>query len=229
VKIGIVIAAGGSSNRMKKYNNKLLVKILGVEVIIRTINAFINIEEINEIIVVCKKSEIEKFDILIKKYFKSKVYLISGGETRQQSVFKGIKELDKQTDIVLIHDGARPLIKSDIIKKCISQTIEKKACSVGVKSKDTIKVIDENNIIIDTLNRDALINIQTPQCFLYEIAYKMHENALKNNINATDDCYLAEQLKYKVHIIFGDYDNIKITTEEDLEFLKHILINSQNT
>lgn len=225
MKIGIVIVAGGSSNRMKEYGNKLLINILGVPIINRTINVFINIRGISEIVLVCKQSDINEFRKTISTKYNEKIKIISGGSTRQESVFNGIKKLSKDTDIVLIHDGARPLISEEVIKKCIQKTPQLEACCVGVKSKDTIKIINEEDIITKTPNRSTLVNIQTPQCFTYKLAYEMHDKAVKENIIATDDSFLAEKMGYDVHIIYGDYNNIKITTKEDLDLLKFLLIN----
>jgi len=223
--IGVVIAAGGSSTRMK-IKNKLLINLKDTPIIVRTIMVFFNIPNITDIVVVCNKENIEQFKNILSKHFESKIKYVIGGKTRQQSVFNGIKQLNNDTEIVLIHDGARPFIEKGDVINIIEQTYKYKACCIGVKSKDTIKVVDENNIIISTPKREYLYNVQTPQAFTYEIAYKIHRMAEKEKIEATDDSSLAEKLGYKVHMIDGSYNNIKITTQEDLQFAKFLLLNS---
>jgi len=224
MRVGVVIAAGGSSTRMK-MENKLLINLLDTPIIVRTIRVFFNITDIIDIVVVCNKNNIEQFKILLSEYFESKIKCVIGGKSRQQSVFNGIKQLNKNTNIVLIHDGARPFIREVDVMNIIKKTQQYKACCIGVKSKDTIKVVDSNNIIKETPERKYLYNVQTPQGFTYEIAYKMHSVAEKEKIEATDDSSLAEKMGYEVHMIDGSYDNIKITTQEDLQFAKFLLLN----
>jgi len=224
MKVAVVIAAGGNSTRMK-IKNKLLINLLDTPIIVRTIRVFFNIPDIIDIVVVCNKNNIEQFRMLLSEYFDSKIKCVVGGKSRQQSVFNGIKQLNKNTNIVLIHDGARPFIREKDVMNIIEKTQQYKACCIGVKSKDTIKVVDNNNVIKETPERKYLYNVQTPQAFTYEIAYKIHNVAEKEKIEATDDSSLAEKMGYEVHMIEGSYNNIKITTQEDLQFANFLLLN----
>ena len=133
--------------------------------------------------------------------------------------------LKKECEVILIHDGARPFVTDDIIKRSINKANEHNAIVVGVKVKDTIKVVSDNGNIIDTPNRSYLWAVQTPQVFKYDIITKAYEDAYNNNYYGTDDAMLVERIGYNVKIIEGSYNNIKITTQEDLEFGEQILKN----
>jgi len=136
------------------------------------------------------------------------------------SIYNAIKKIE-DTDIVIIQDAARPFLKDKYIEESIK--ILDNNCDgaiIGVKCKDTIKIIDENGIVLKTPNRDSLIMVHTPQTFKFEILKKAHQMAEKKNILTTDDASLVEMIFGKVKIIYGDYDNIKITVQEDLKFLK---------
>ena len=152
-----------------------------------------------------------KEQLLIKK-----IDIVFGGSTRQQSVYNSIK--DTKADIVIIHDGARPAIKQEYISECIESMEDFKGATVGVKSKDTIKIADDNNIVTSTTKRSNTWIIQTPQCFDRKILLDMHEKFKSEEV--TDDCMLLEKGEHKVKIIEGDYTNIKVTTAEDINIIK---------
>ena len=134
-----------------------------------------------------------------------------------------MKSLDKNCNIVLIHDGARPFVSNKIINKSIEEAKENKAIVVGVPVKDTIKVIDNDKNIVDTPNRNILWAVQTPQTFDYNLLIKSYEDAFKDGFYGTDDAMLVERIGYKVKMVEGSYNNIKITTQEDLGLGSQIL------
>ena len=147
-------------------------------------------------------------------------YIVEGGSERQYSIYNAIKKIE-DTDIVIIQDAARPFLKDKYIEESLK--ILNDDCDgaiIGVKCKDTIKIINENGIVLETPNRDNLIMVHTPQTFKFEILKKAHQMAEGKNILATDDSSLVEMISGKVKFINGDYDNIKITVQEDLKFLK---------
>lgn len=223
---GVVIVAAGTGSRMKKDINKQFIKLNNKEILAHTIDKFYNNENIDDIVVVIKKDEEEYFNKNIKdKYGFINIKLAYGGNERQDSVFNGIKLLKKECDIVLIHDGARPFVTDDIIKKSINEANNHNAIVVGVKVKDTIKVVNDDGNIVDTPNRSYLWAVQTPQVFKYDIITKAYEYAYNNNYYGTDDAMLVERIGYNVKMIEGSYNNIKITTQEDLEFGEQILKN----
>lgn len=223
---GVVIVAAGTGSRMKKDINKQFIKLKNKEIVAHTIEKFYNSENIDDIVVVIREDEEEYFNKNIKeKYGFTNIKVAHGGNERQDSVFNGIKMLKKECDVVLIHDGARPFVTDDIIKKSINKANEHNAIVVGVKVKDTIKVVSDNGNIVDTPNRSYLWAVQTPQVFKYDIITKAYEDAYNNNYYGTDDAMLVERIGYNVKIIEGSYNNIKITTQEDLEFGEQILKN----
>lgn len=215
MKFGAIITAGGTSSRFGN-TNKLLEKINNKEIIKYTVEAFIQADI--EDIVICSNSSIIK--ILSKMFNQYKnIKIIEGGKTRQESVFNGLKVLD--SDYVLIHDGARPMITTQIIKNTITSVVEKKAVSVMTKTIDTIKEVDEQGRIIKTIDRSKLYNTQTPQAFEYKLIRQAHETLIDKSF--TDDAGMVEFLGKNVYIVEGDYRNIKVTTKSDLALAKTYL------
>ncbi|MDU1456347.1 MAG: 2-C-methyl-D-erythritol 4-phosphate cytidylyltransferase [Paeniclostridium sordellii] len=221
---GVIIVAAGTGSRMKKDINKQFIKLDNKEIIAYTIDKFYINDEIDDIVVVIKKDEEDYFkkNILEKYEFKN-IKIAYGGEERQDSVYNGIQKLDKNCEVVLVHDGARPFVTEEIINNSIQEAKKHNAVVVGVKVKDTIKVVGEEGNIVDTPNRKYLWSVQTPQVFKYDIITKAYENAYNENYYGTDDAMLVEKIGYDVKMIEGSYDNIKITTQEDLNFGEQIL------
>ena len=211
MNFSVIITAGGSSSRFGK-TNKLLEKIHGKEVIKYSVEAFLNIAEINEIVICANPAIID----ILKDFFtqENKIRIIEGGKTRQQSVYNGLSAL-KNSDFVLIHDGARPMIDVETIKKTMQEVQTKKALTVATKTVDTIKQVDENLKITKTIERSSLYNTQTPQVFEYDLIKDAHEK-LKDK-DFTDDAGMLEYLGENVYIVEGDYKNIKITTQNDID------------
>ena len=221
---GVVIVAAGTGSRMNMGINKQFIKLEGKEIIAYTIEKFYNNSNIEDIVVVVKEDESEFFkeEILDKYNFKN-IKIAYGGKERQDSVYNGLKLLDEKCDVVLIHDGARPFVSDKIIDKSIEEAKEHKAIVVGVPVKDTIKVIDNDKNIVDTPNRSVLWAVQTPQTFDYNILIDAYKDAFKNKFYGTDDAMLVERIGYKVKMLEGSYNNIKITTQEDLNIGSQIL------
>lgn len=205
-----IITAGGNSSRFGD-TNKLLEKIHSKEIIRHTVDAFLAVKEIDEIVICANITIIDKLKELFKD--EKKIKIIEGGQTRQQSVKNGLLAL-KNCDFVLIHDGARPLIAIEIIKKAIIMVQEKKALTVATKTIDTIKQVDKNLKIIKTIDRNFLYNTQTPQAFQYDLIKEVHEKL--HGENFTDDAGMLEFSGHDVYILEGDYKNIKITAKSDI-------------
>ena len=220
----VIIVAAGTGSRMNMEINKQFIKIQGKEVLVHTIEKFYKNNEIDEIIVVTKKEEIDyvQENLIDKNKFKN-IKVISGGKERQDSVYNGILELDKNCNIVLVHDGARPFITNEIISNSIREANLNDAVVVGVPVKDTIKIVDDRSEVKDTPKRDLLWAVQTPQVFKYDLLLKAYKKAFEDDFYGTDDSMLVERLGYKVKMINGSYNNIKITTKEDLNIGKQIL------
>ena len=215
MKFGAIITAGGTSSRFGN-TNKLLEKINNKEIIKYTVEAFIQ-ADIEDIVICSNSSIIEILSKIFNQY--KNIKIIEGGKTRQESVFNGLKVLD--SDYVLIHDGARPMITTQIIKNTITSVVEKKAVSVMTKTIDTIKEVDEQGRIIKTIDRSKLYNTQTPQAFEYKLIRQAHETLIDKSF--TDDAGMVEFLGKDVYIVEGDYRNIKVTTKSDLALAKTYL------
>lgn len=216
--VAIVLGAG-SGSRMKIEKSKLLLEIGGKTVIERSVEAFLDISDIDEIIVTVREQDIEDFSSLIKD---ERVSFVIGGDTRQKSVKNAVETID-ECDLIIIHDGARPLIKAEDIEKTIREAKDYGAAAVGVKVKDTIKVIDCEGFVIDTPDRSTLFSVQTPQIFNFALYKQALLKAEKENMDFTDDCQLIEFIGQKVKMVEGSYSNIKITTQEDIPLAENIL------
>lgn len=218
-----LILAGGRGKRMKSDISKQFIDIKGKPVLYYTIKRFMNNNNIDEIVLVLPKDEIDYcIKNVIEKYNLKVDYIVEGGKERQDSVYNGLKVINN-TDIVLIHDGARPFVSDEIIQKGIEFAIEHGAAAPGVIPKDTVKVIGEDSFSKETLERNALVYIQTPQVFRLNIIKECHERVNKDKIVVTDDTMVVELYSNKVYIYEGDYKNIKITTAEDIMVAESML------
>lgn len=212
-----LILAAGKGKRMGKNINKQFLNIEDKPILYHTLKAFDQHKEIHSIILVASEEEIDfcKREI-INKYGITKVKkVVKGGSERQQSVLNGLKEVEK-ANIVLIHDGARPFVSSSIISEGIKYASLYGAAACGVAPKDTIKVIDQRGFSLQSLDRNTLISVQTPQCFKYDLILKCHIDILNERAKITDDTSVVEYFGHNVYIYPGEYNNIKITTPEDL-------------
>ncbi len=225
--VSAIIAAAGMSNRMGSKINKQFIAIGGKPIIAHTIEKFEESRYIDEIIIVAKEEEIEYCrKEIIKKYKFNKVSnVIRGGKERQDSVYNGILALNEKSKIVLTHDGARPFVKIQNIEDGIKGALDYGACVIGVPVKDTIKIVEEGNTINNTPKRSMLWAAQTPQCFLKDILIKGYEKAIELGYLGTDDSSLVEKIGYSVKMIMGSYENIKITTPEDIALAESLLRN----
>ena len=215
-----VILVAGNSTRYGQNRNKNFEIIQGKPVMLYSLEEFHKNRSIDNIIIGAKEEEIPIIkNILQKEQFTKPIDIIVGGNSRQQTVYHCIQQTE--ADIVVIHDGARPAIKQEYINQCIESMKEFEGATVGVPSKDTIKITDENNVVVQSTQRSNTWIVQTPQCFERKILLDMHEKYKQEEM--TDDCMLLEKNKNKVKILEGDYTNIKITTYEDLEIMKKII------
>ncbi len=205
-----IIPAGGSSSRYKK-GNKLLELLNGKPVIVNTVEVLLSSEKINQIIIPASEELKPILEEMLKAY--SNINIVLGGKTRQESVYNALKAC-KNCDYVAIHDAARPLITKKIIEKCLASVIDKKAVIAAVKAIDTIKIVDKDNKIIETPNRETLWNVQTPQVFNFELIFSVHQQL--EGQNYSDDAGMLEKIGTDVFVVESEYTNFKITTEKDL-------------
>ena len=209
----VIILAGGKGKRMGSTVSKQFIEIKGKPILYYTLKKFIDNKNIDEIILVLPKDEIEycKTEVL-NKYSIKVDKIVEGGTERQDSVYNALKSIEN-TDIVLIHDGARPIISNRLIDDGIKYAKVYGAAAPGVMPKDTIKVKNDENFSISTPDRSTLMAIQV---FKYENILKCHEMVKLNKDLVTDDTMVAEKYGYKVYLYDGEYTNIKITTPDDI-------------
>lgn len=218
IKVGAVIAAGGSGSRMGAGVSKLRLALLDKPILAWAIEALARCEAVSEIVISAAEGDISFVENLVGEMGYSKVKkVVRGGQTRQKSVYNGLCELGQMTH-ALVHDGARALAEPADIEKVINAAANFSAAALGVKVKDTVKVADENLFVDSTPKRERLWNIQTPQVFEKELILRAHRAAQRDGFLGSDDCSLVERLGVRPAIVEGRYDNIKITTPEDLVF-----------
>lgn len=214
-----ILLGAGNSTRMKSDKSKLLLNVGGMTVIERTVKIFSQIDAIDEIVVVCRDTDLDEFETVLADYDISYCF---GGSTRQQSVKNAVETIE-DCNLLIIHDGARPLVTEEEILKTIDAAGVNKAAAVGVAVKDTIKIVDDDKKIIDTPDRSKLISIRTPQIFDFELYKKAMKKAEDENKDFTDDCALIENCSQNVYCVLGEYSNIKITTPDDIAMAEGIL------
>lgn len=220
--IPVIIVAAGKSTRMGGVNKQFL-SLMGIPVIARTLMAFENCKAISKIILVTSQECIPDMQLICEKYFISKLTdIVCGGENRHKSVMNGMARLDKSDCKVLIHDGARPLIDSNIIIE-VADALKFYDASLCVsKINDTVKKIDGNGLVLSTVDREMLYAAQTPQGVDVEKYKKAVEN-FENEFEFTDDASVMEKAGYSVKAVIGNRKNIKITTPEDIIIAEGIL------
>lgn len=216
-----IVVAAGKGERMKSEVKKQFLPLMGRPVLAHTLEAIGKSEWIKEILLIVSEEDIVTAkDIVLSSDCDKVKSIIAGGKSRAESVSKGLSELSSDCEIVLIHDGVRPCIRTSLIDNCIENAIKYGASALGVKPKNTIKKVAKNGFIEATVDREELVEIQTPQCFQKEIIQKAYENF---DPSATDDCALVEKTGVKIHVTEGSYANLKLTTREDLLLLSALL------
>lgn len=229
-KIAAIVLAAGQGKRMNCDVHKQYLLIKDKPVLYYSLQAFEQ-SEVDKVILVTGKEEIAycEQEIVCKYGFSKVEKIVGGGKERYHSVYEGLKALQDDTEYVLIHDGARPMLTEAIIHDTIEAVQTYKACVVGMPVKDTIKITDENRFSLETPNRANVWAVQTPQAFSYDIVWKAYSELMANEIPVTDDAMVVETfLQYPVKLIKGSYQNIKITTLEDL-LVAEAFLDSQST
>ena len=224
-KYTAIVLSAGKGSRMGSSVHKQYLLLCGRPVIYYTLKAF---EEspVDEIVLVTGEGEEEYCrKEIVEKYKLHKVTkIVKGGKERYHSVFQGLSACE-YTDYVLIHDGARPFIEQKVIRRTMDEVREKRACIAAVPVKDTIKKVDENGKVEDTPPRKSLYTVQTPQAFSYSLIYDSYQKMIADGReDVTDDAMVVEQeTGTKILLVEGSYQNIKITTPEDLAIAEAFL------
>jgi 2-C-methyl-D-erythritol 4-phosphate cytidylyltransferase len=220
--VSAIIVAGGKGKRMDSEIPKQYLDIAGKTILDTTLYKFEKSNEVDEIILVVNKEDIDYVKDEISPFYNKISYVVSGGRTRVESVYQGLKKVKKSCDIVLIHDGVRPFISYNLITTCIENASLHKACVPVTGVLDTIKEVAEDGMVVRTFDRKTLMAAQTPQAFDFNMIRDCYERAVTEDAEFTDDASIVEYYGYKVKTIEGLYKNIKITTPLDLRLAEII-------
>ena len=226
MKVTAIIVAAGKGKRMLHSVPKHFIRLEDKPVLAYTLDAFEKCPDVNQILVVTRSGE-ENYclkEVVEKFRYKKVLKIVIGGDRRQDSVYCGIKELDEDTDIVVVHDGVRPFVSQNTISEAIRLAMFADGVVTAVPVKDTIKNVDCEGIIMSTPDRSTMWYAQTPQVFKRRILEEAYIRAYNDKFTGTDESSLVERIGYKVKIVEGTPDNIKITTKEDLLFADVILM-----
>ena len=219
-----VVLAGGSGKRMGTKVHKQYLMLKGYPVLYYSLKAFQDSSWIDEIVLVSGTGEEEYCQKeIVEKYGFSKVHkIVAGGAERYNSVWNGLQQITEKDGFVYIHDGARPFVDDAMIERAYRCVEETNACVAGMPSKDTVKIVDENQFAVTTPARKYVWNVQTPQVFETALITQAYEKLMQHDReNVTDDAMVVEQeMQIPVKLFEGSYCNIKITTPEDLETAK---------
>lgn len=217
MKVTALIPSAGLGKRMGVDRPKQFLTINSHPVLLYTLCVFESTPEIDDIYLIIHKGKEGYYEKIIEGYHLKKVLkIVFGGKTRQESVYNGLKEVDSETDIIVVHDAVRPFVTGDMIRRSIKVASHFDGAVVALPVKDTPKYIAEKDTIERSINRSNMWLAQTPQTFRSEIIKEAYHKAYLDNFLGTDDSSLVERLGYKVKVIEGSYANIKITTPEDL-------------
>jgi 2-C-methyl-D-erythritol 4-phosphate cytidylyltransferase len=220
-----VIVAGGSGSRMQAPVKKQYLHLDGIPILGHSLLAFDRCPDIDRIVLVLPEADIEQFRTEILPPLKPvhDLFLVAGGPNRQTSVRNGLEKAGDPDDTVMIHDGVRPFVRQSLIRACLAGSKTTGACIPAIAATDTVKQINENGVVVGTLDRGAIRLAQTPQTFATGLIRQAHHVAFVKGFAATDDASVAEFAGESVHVVPGDPDNIKITHPQDLAVAGAIL------
>lgn len=216
-----VLPSAGISKRMKG-TNKLLLDLGGKPLICRTLEVFDACDIIDGIVLACGKDEIEKYRNLCREWGICKpVKIVAGGETRAHSVYQGVLACPSEVKYVAIHDAARPFVTPELIRETVLAAMRDTAAAAAVPVKESIKRV-KGGKMVENIQRDSIVTVQTPQSFDIDLIRAALKFVIEKGIPVTDDCGAAECLGQPSTIVEGDYNNIKVTTVEDIILAEHI-------
>lgn len=231
-----VVVAAGSGTRMQiparrgaASPNKIFLELDGEPLLARTLCAFEDCHFIDEIVLVTRECDLVDCKAVCDDFAITKLKTITvGGKTRQESVGLGLAEVSERASLIAIHDAARCLVSADEIAAAVIAAYESGAAALGVPCKDSLKVVDAEEYVASTVNRENVWQVQTPQVFRREDIIRVHRRAAQDGIEATDDCALAERYGIRIRMVRGGYANFKITTPEDMLFAQGYLTGEEN-
>ncbi|MBC1318038.1 2-C-methyl-D-erythritol 4-phosphate cytidylyltransferase [Listeria booriae] len=223
MKYELILLAAGQGKRMQLGQNKMWLELSGNVLFIHTIRTFLEDVACCRIVVVVQEDELDYVsDMLAELHVQKEVLIVAGGSERQYSVAKGLAACGQKADFVMVHDGARPFVDQAMIDRLLADVAVHGATICGVPVKDTMKRV-RDGVIEETIDRSVLWQVQTPQVFRTEILQRAHEIAKQAKFLGTDEASLVERMGVAVHMVEGSYNNIKVTTPEDIAFAEAIL------
>lgn len=215
--VTVIFPAAGRGKRMKAKKNKVFLELSGKPVLLLTLEKFSACSAVDDLIIASAKEDMDEVKKLLDGAKGLKPYkIVEGGAQRQYSIHNAIKALDKKAEIVLVHDAARPLVSKETIEAVIEAAKASAGAIAAVPAKNTIKIVSAENIVVDTPARETLWEVQTPQGFKRELLERAYETAEKEGFLGTDDASLVERLGAPVSVVMSEYENIKLTTPEDI-------------
>jgi 2-C-methyl-D-erythritol 4-phosphate cytidylyltransferase len=220
--VGVIIPAGGSGRRFGGATPKQFVSLGGIPVLARTVGLFAGRSDVAAIVVVAPAGQGKRARAIIRAAKHRTVTVVAGGKTRQQSVWNGLRALPRKCEFVLVHDAVRPFTTPGIISRVLKLARAHDAAVVGVPVGDTLRREGRAGFLAETVDRDGLWAVQTPQGFRTSLLRRAHTNAARMGIQGTDETTLVESLGVDVRIVVGSLSNLKITTKKDLEFALYL-------
>lgn len=221
----VVIAAAGKGRRMGNRTNKQYMFIESRPVLSYSIDFFEKVDFVDEIVIVASEKEVDycKHEIVDRYKYQKVSAVVAGGKERQDSVYAGLRHLGEDTDFVAVHDGARPILSVEVLRNLMKEAKQWGAAIPGVASKETIKMVDRDDFVRQTLDREIIYSIQTPQVFKFDELFNAYRQAHEEGFMGTDDASVFERYIGRVKVVEGDYNNIKITTPGDLVVVKSLM------
>jgi 2-C-methyl-D-erythritol 4-phosphate cytidylyltransferase len=214
-----IVVAAGAGRRIGGITSKVFLPLAGRPLLLRTLDRVFSARSIEQVVLVVGANEVARCESLLRAdtALRARPLLLqSGGATRQQSAKRGLAKIGTDTDIVMVHDGARPLVSSGLIDRCVEVAVEKGAVVAALPVRDTIKMVSEDRRVQSTPERSSLWEVQTPQVFRRELIVEAHERAERDGVEVTDDAMLVERLGKPVFIVEGERTNLKVTVPEDV-------------
>jgi 2-C-methyl-D-erythritol 4-phosphate cytidylyltransferase len=214
-----IVVAAGEGRRMGGAVSKPYRLIAGSAMVLHTLGRCFDARSVDDVILVVAANALSRCEALLNadpKLRQRPWRLEPGGDTRQESVLCGLKATKAETEIVVIHDGARPLVSPVLIDRCVEVARQEGAAIAGVPARDTIKIVSGDRRVQSTPDRNSLWEIQTPQVFRKDLLMEGHERALRDGFSATDDAMLIERMGKPVFVVEGERSNLKVTLPEDI-------------
>jgi 2-C-methyl-D-erythritol 4-phosphate cytidylyltransferase len=228
MKVAAIIAAAGLGRRMQQDTPKTYLQLAGKPILIHTLEIFEKVPEVKEVLVVVHPEDLEfcQEEVIDPYPLKKVLRLVPGGKERQDSVYHALKVLKKEAadlDVILVHDGVRPLVDPDQVRKVVAAARRHGGAILGIPCQDTLKRVNSKGVVVDTVDRQELWQVQTPQAFQAALLWRAYQEAMERGFYATDEAALVEALGETVVVVPSTCLNLKITTPDDLKIAEAIL------